>query len=339
MISIEQHVLEMWTVDPTDSLSIAQSKGLLPRSPDKNLPDLCAPEGLLVVLRLRKFEDFESEIEEKEEEEEVVLSKGRKVESGSGPKFGDSKRRDEDDDGGDRKGNHDNDEEEEEEEEDESKYKKKTNKYTVTDNTAESIRKSMMFNPLKRSLSPFCTTSTSTSLQDTSSSSSTLSAYSLEPECIAIFAPIGSRVSAALSSALVSWRATLRAQDKPEHRGGGGGRGSAATATATATAKGKNNSNSEYDGSLPIGILRAFIAAIDTYSIADCTGQGSGLSFGLNRDRDISGGLRDMIFDESIAVTANMIQPAAMKLCGLPGTGFLAMRYDMIISLSVYYNN
>ena len=105
------------------------------------------------------------------------------------------------------------------------------------------------------------------------------------------------------------------------------------TATATATAKGKNNSNSEYDGSLPIGILRAFIAAIDTYSIADCTGQGLGLSFGLNRDRDISGGLRDMIFDESIPVTANMIQPAAMKLCGLPGTGFLAMRYDMIISL------
>ena len=49
--------------------------------------------------------------------------------------------------------------------------------------------------------------------------------------------------------------------------------------------------------------------------------------------------LGDIIFDESIAVTANMIQPAAMKLCGLPGTGFLAMRYDMIISLSVYHNN
>ena len=29
--------------------------------------------------------------------------------------------------------------------------------------------------------------------------------------------------------------------------------------------------------------------------------------------------LRDMIFDESILVTANMIHPAAMKLCGLHG--------------------
>ena len=293
MVSMELHVAEMWTVDASDCLSIAQARGLLDQYPDKNVPKLTAPEGLLVVIRLKKFRDDEGE-------EMRALIEVEKV--NESPLKMKSKTKEEDDE----------EDDDDEEEEKDTRYETKKNKYSLPDSTADHIRASMMFNPLKRSLSPFCTTHSSS--------------YQIEPECIAIFAPIGSRVSSALSSALVTWRAALQAQGVPEHKGAGRRptNGNTPSKAHTLSSQGADGDEGESDGSLPLGILRAFVTAIDTYSVADTTGQGSSLSFGLSREG--SKGLEDLIFDESIPVSSGTIIAAAAGLRGVPGTGFLSMR-------------
>ena len=172
--------------------------------------------------------------------------------------------------------------------------------------------------------------------------------YSIDPTCIGIFAPIGSKVSAALTNALVTWRACLRSKNIPEHRGGGGsivlgksisnrGYGSKKTsidkkneekrkAENEERDEGKEEEGKEEDGLIPLGILRAYVTAIDTYSLANCTSQGLNLSLRSNGDISSGLGLENMIFDESIPVSSLTMIAAASMLTGLPGMGFLVMR-------------
>lgn len=166
-----------------------------------------------------------------------------------------------------------------------------------SDTKTDCVLKSMMFNPLKRSLSPFCSPSSFTSTTDI-----------IEPVCVAIFAPRGSKISALLRSPLMTWRSTLRSKGLPEHRGG----------------RGYGDVTGRVDGSVPSSILKAFVAAIDSYSIADCSSHGSGFGGGLE---SAGTGLEDMLWDESAGASSGTICAAGRELSGLSGTGFLAMRY------------
>lgn len=324
---MEQHVAEMWTIDPAECLAIAHANGLLLHNLDEDgyLPELSAPKGLLVIIRLKTSYDHEIN---KKAEVDNEINKCVRSES----QF--DKYTHEDDD---------LDSEEEEGEDDEETVRQdpsRTIKFSQNHGTEKLIRQSMMFNPLRHSLSPFCPDLTLTSQSSvptpviapcpTPTALSPGFSYSIEPTCIAIFAPTGSKVSAALTSALVTWRAALRSQDIPHHRGGGGSKtvdssGGVAIRSQGSTRIVGDKKEKEENGSIPLGILRAFIAAMDMYSIADSTSRGIGLSLGLSRDT--SGGLGDIIYDESIAVPATtIVAAAAANVSGIPGTGFLAMR-------------
>jgi hypothetical protein len=275
LISFEHHVAELWTVDASECLTIAQSRGFIrnppsgPESELRGLPAPQAPDGLLIIIRLNEFQDCECDTTADIDASNTLQHDSEAEEDG-----------DDDDTNVGRRGGG-------------SRRVKNTTSVTQIDR----VRKSMMFNPLKRSLSPFCSPS---------SSSSNINIF--EPVCVAIFAPRGSKISAALGSPLLTWRSTLRSKGLPEHRGG----------------RGEVYASEREAGSVPSSVLKAFIAAIDSYSIADCSSNGSGLK--VSTDSAVTG-MEDMIWDESTGATSSTVCAAGRELSGLPGTGFLAMRY------------
>jgi hypothetical protein len=286
LISFEHNVAEMWTIDASECLTIAQSRGFIrnplsgPESEFRDLPAPQAPDGLLIVMRLKEFQDCEcdattgidassisedeSEADDDDADDDDDINVGRRG-VGSGRA-----------------------------------------RNTTSDSKMDHVRKSMMFNPLKRSLSPFCSPSSSRSTTDI-----------LEPVCIGIFAPRGSKISAALRSPLMTWRSALRSKGLPEHRGG----------------RSKVDVSEGETGSVPSSVLKAFVAAIDSYSIADCSSHGSGFGVG---PESAGTGLEDMIWDESTGSTSGTVCAAGRELSGLPGTGFLAMRYFR--ACSIYFD-
>jgi hypothetical protein len=278
LISFEHHVAELWTIDASECLTIAQSRGFIrnppsgPESELRGLPAPQAPDGLLIIIRVNEFRDCECDTTA-----DIDASNTSQHESEAEEDDNDD---DDDDTNVGRRGGG-------------SRRVKNTTSVTQIDR----VRKSMMFNPLKRSLSPFCSPS---------SSSSTINIF--EPVCVAIFAPRGSKISAALGSPLLTWRSTLRSKGLPEHRG----------------RRGEVDVSEGEAGFVPSSVLKAFIAAIDSYSIADCSSNGSG--FGVSTDSAVTG-MEDMIWDESTVATSSTVCAAGRKLSGLPGTGFLAMRY------------
>ena len=305
LICMEQHVAEMWTVDGSECLSLAQALGLV-QTASEEVPEPSVPEGLLVVLRLKQFE-------------EVPLGEGM-VEAGR--QEGKENRSNE--------GKHDEEEEDEEEEEGGGYGKARV----VDDVVVSSMRRAMMFNPLQRAMSNLCVGPVNSSGSGSGSGSGSNSGSGSDSgsgsQCIALFAPMGTRVFAAISTALVSWRRALRAQDVPEHRGGAGKR----------PRGGPGGPEGTPEGGLPVGILRAFVIALDAWSIApaDISGPGSMLGMGLGGSTGSSGlrltssgqmGMDDLVYDESVPVSCATIlgaAAAAVARGGLPGSGFLAMR-------------
>jgi hypothetical protein len=293
-VCMELHVAEMWTVDAEDCLSLAYSKGFAKQTSlssfGNNLPEPSVPEGLLVILRLKQFDQSEEEGEETEKDSTYDNES-------------DFKERDDDDD--------------DDITDDRTSNSRKNN----ASKTEENLRKAMMFNPLKRSLPQFCNRNTNTNKNNNEKKSNNKN-Y-VEPQCIAFFVPTGSRAGAALGTALSSWRATLRSIGVPEHRGGG---------VKQNDFNFNNNNKVKYednvdDGSVPSGILRAFVTAIDSWSIAeDESGQGS-LGFGSGDSSTGRFGLQNTVYDESIPISSDTILEAAKSLSNILGTGFLAMRY------------
>ena len=82
----------------------------------------------------------------------------------------------------------------------------------------------------------------------------------------------------------------------------------------------------EEDGMIPLGILRAFVTAIDMYSLGNCTSQGLNLSVRSRRETTSGFELENILFDENIPVSSLTLIAAASMLNGLPGNGFLVMR-------------
>ena len=255
---------------------MAQSRGFIRSSPSSSesefqgLPAPQAPDGLLIIIRLKKFEDCECD---------TTIDSDVPSESKNDSE---AERDDEDDDT----------------DQDRRRGGSGRTSNATSDSKIDRARKSMMFNPLRRSLSPFCSSSSSSSMIDI-----------LEPVCVAIFAPRGSKISAALRSPLMTWRSVLHSKGLPEHRGG----------------RGEGDVSGGDEGSVPSSVLKAFVATIDSYSIADCSSHGSGFGAGLE---SAGTGLEDMIWDESTGASSGTIWAAGRELCGLPGTGFLAMRYS-----------
>jgi len=199
---------------------------------------------LLVVLRLKRFDD------------------GTTPEDGGKENRRDRPRRD----GG------DGDEEDDEDDDDRIKGDGKRRSGAaaaaagVDEDTASAMRNAMRFNPLHRALSPLFTAS--------SAAATAGAGAGAVADCVAFFAPAGTRVSAAVTTALGSWRAALRAHDIPDHRGSAGtkrsannNRGNAAANTAAAAAAAP--------GAVPVGILRAFAAAVDAWSLAPADSSGA----------------------------------------------------------------
>ena len=122
------------------------------------------------------------------------------------------------------------------------------------DVAATSMRRVMNFNPLHRALS-------------------SLFVGPGAADCVAFFAPAGTRVLAAVTTALVSWRAALRAHDVPEHRGGAGSRRAPAARGGGGGAAPGGAGGA--DGAVPAGILRAFAAAVDAWSVAPADSSGA----------------------------------------------------------------
>jgi hypothetical protein len=296
-VCMELHVAEMWTVDAQDCLSLAYSKGFGKSSSSRiNLPEPSVPEGLLVILRLKQFNQSEEEEEEEEEKSDKDSMHGDES---------DFKEADDDND------------------DDTNDNRTNNSRKNNASNAEENLRKAMMFNPLKRSLSLFCNRNTNKNLNKNNIENERNNSSYKEPHCIAFFVPTGSRASAALGTALPTWRATLRSIGVPEHRGGG----------VKQNDFNFNNINKlkKYedvdDGSVPSGILRALITAIDCWSIAeDESGPGS-LGFGSGDSSNGRFGLQNTVYDESIPVSSDSVLKAAKTLSNILGTGFLSMRY------------
>jgi hypothetical protein len=289
---MELHVAEMWTVDAQDCLSLAYSKGFGKRSSSgNNLPEPSVPEGLLVIFRLKQFNQSEEE-EETNDKDSIHRDEI------------DLKEADDDDDTNDDRTNN--------------------SRRNNASSAEEDLRKAMMFNPLKRSLSLFCNRNTNKNSNKNNSENEGNNSSYKEPQCIAFFVPTGSRASAALGTALPTWRATLRSIGIPEHRGGGVKQNDFNFNNINKLKKYEGNVN---DGSVPSGILRALITAIDCWSIAeDESGPGS-LGFGLGDSSSGRFGLQNTVYDESIPVSSDSVLEAAKSLSNILGTGFLAMRY------------
>ena len=287
-------------VDASECLSLAQTMGLIRSNGDnETLPEPSVPDGLLVILRLKQFDESAVDIQHNLRTMEANQAAAAVQEGKENRRTNyEEKNRDDDD---------------EEDDDDDDTYHRKPTQPLVDDVTITSMRTAMMFNPLKRALSNLCT-------DDQTGS-----------QCIALFAPMGTRISAAISTALISWRAALRSQDIPEHRGQGNKRTTTSSAT-TITGTSPNRGIESVEGSVPMGILRAFVTALDTWSIAPADTSGPGATWGLGGEsRPVSTAqisMDDLLYEENIPVSSATLLAAAKQSTqgGVPASGFLAMR-------------
>lgn len=275
LFSMEHHIAEMWTIDATDCLTIAQSRGLIRnRSPwnlgTQDLPDPSVSEGFLLIFRLKSSDDHMID---------TFNPSNDKVHRG------------------------DNQEKNANlstyEECDRVKPTQTNRKNSSLGESSESdIEKSMMFNPLKFSLSPLCSPSSGCRLDDV-----------IEPECLAIFVQNGSKLAAMTSSALMTWRHTLESLDIPQHKGEG---------------KVQSLGGRDCSGLIPSSILKSYVSAIGTCALSSTSSQSSQFS-----DGDIKYSMTSMSCSENIPLSASTVLAAGTSQSGLPGTGFLAMRYSL----------
>lgn len=263
---------EMWTLDCSDLIHLAHSRGILQKTNtpigQKILPELTAPDGFMIIFRLKTSQELCSS--EGTVSESDNNSEGSYGEEKSSQQYRDTRER---------------------------------SRPTSAEDASSSNKRvtdSRTYNPLQQSLSPFCLPSSNSS-------------DVIEPTYLGIFAPTGSKLSAALSSCLISWRAALQSLDIPVHRG-------------NSRSTREKDSALGCDGAVPSSMILAFISAIDANSLADCLSQGTG--FGSSGDSEGDGkGFRSVLHDESIPVSANAMLAAAADEHGFPGTGFLSMRY------------
>lgn len=278
LFSMEHHIAEMWTIDASDCLSIAQSRGLI-RQPSpwnlgtQDLPDPSVAEGYLLIFRFKSSDDFNTERNEKIEEKDV-----------------------DSDDYGENinvRGMHRN-------------LKKASIDRERNKEREEDIVESMTFNPLKHSLSPLCSPSSGCASHDI-----------IEPQYLAIFVQNGSQLAAMMSSALATWRQTLRSLSIPHHKGEDSkGQG------LSQTGRGRN-----MDGLIPSSIFRAYVAAIGTCAMAMAMTMtdSSSSSYHFSRE-ETKYDTNSMSSSENIPLSARTILAAGTSLSALPGTGFLSMR-------------
>ena len=287
LFSMEHHVAEMWTIDASDCLSIAQSRGLI-RAPSlwnlntQDLPDPSVAEGYLLIFRLKSSDDF------KMETTNSIINKsyGGEIEE----KNVDSKHYSESNNV---KGMH--------------RSLKKTfiNKDEDSDRDSDKdIIESMMFNPLKYSLSPLCGPSSGCTSDDI-----------IEPQYLAIFVQNGSQLAGMMSCALVTWRHTLRSLNIPQHKGehkGEEGKG-----------KGLSHNGRNMDGLIPSSILKAYVAAIGTCAMTTTDSSSSSNHFSREETKYDTNSISS---SENIPLSARTVLAAGTSLSALPGTGFLSMR-------------
>ena len=275
LFSMEHHIAEMWTIDASDCLTIAQSRGLI-REPSpwnlgtQDLPDLSVSEGFLLIFRLKSSDDHMME---------TFNPTNHKAHGG------------------------DNEEKNatlsnyEESDRVKPTHKNRTN--SSLDKSPESdIEKSMMFNPLKVSLSPLCSQSSGCRLDDV-----------IEPQCVAMYVQNGSKLVAMTSSALITWRHTLESLDIPQHKGEG---------------KVQSLGWKDYSGLIPSSILKAYVSAIGTCALSSTSSQNSHFS-----TEDTKYSMTSMSCNENVPLSARTVLAAGTSKSGLPGTGFLAMRYSL----------
>jgi hypothetical protein len=275
LFSMEHHVAEMWTIDATDCLTIAQSRGLIINpSPwnrsTQDLPDPSVSEGFLLIFRLKSSDDHK--IETFNPTNDVLLGGDNEEKNATLSTH---------------------------EESDRVKPTHTNHKNSSLEKSSESdIEKSLTFNPLKFSLSPLCSPSSGCRLDDV-----------IEPQCVAIFVQNGSKLAAMTSSALMTWRHTLESLDIPQHKGEG----------KVQSLGGEDNS-----GFIPSSILKAYVSAIGTCALSSTSSQSSHFS-----DEETKYSMTSTSCSENISLSARTVLAAGTSLSGLPGTGFLAMRYSL----------
>ena len=276
--------------------------GLIRSNGDNDtLPEPSVPDGLLVILRLKQFDESNQPSVDMQRTLEASQAAAAAQEGKENRRSNYEEK------------NHDDDDEDDD---DDDTYHRKRAQPLVDDITITSMRTALMFNPLKRALSNLCT-------DDQTGS-----------QCIALFAPMGTRISAAISTALISWRAALRSQDIPEHRGQGVKRATTTSSATSITATGTspNRGIESVEGAVPVGILRAFVTALDTWSIAPADTSGPGATWGLGGEsRPVSTAqtsMDDLLYEENIPVSSATLLTAAKQSTqdGVPASGFLAMR-------------
>lgn len=275
LFSMEHHVAEMWTIDATDCLTIAQSRGLI-REPShwnlgtQDLPDPSVSEGFLLIFRLKSSDNHVMD---------TFNPTSDKVHGGDNEEkyatlftFEDSDRV---------KPTHTN-----------------CKNSSLGNSPQSDIEKSIRFNPLKFSLSPLCNPSSGCRLDDV-----------IEPQCLATFVQNGSKLAAMTSSALITWRHTLESLDIPQHKGEG---------------KVQSLGGGDYNGLIPSSILKAYVSAIGTCALSSTSSQSSHFS-----KEGAKYSMNSMSCSENTLSSARTVVAAGTSISGLPGTGFLAMRYSL----------
>jgi hypothetical protein len=275
MFSMEHHIAEMWTIDATDCLTIAQSRGLI-RSPSpwnlgtQDLPELSVSEGFLLIFRLKSSDDHKMEMFNPTNDK--VHRGDNEEKNATSSTYEDSDR---------------------------VKPTNTNRKNSSLEKSASSdIEKSMMFNPLKLSLSPLCSPSSGCRLDDV-----------IEPQCLAMYVQNGSKLAAMTSSALLAWRHTLESLDIPQHKGEG---------------KVQSLAGRDYSGLIPSSILKAYVSAIGTCALSSTSSQSSHFS-----DEETKYSMTCIACGENISLSARTVLAAGTSQSGLPGTGFLTMRYSL----------
>lgn len=289
LFSMEHHIAEMWTIDASDCLSIAQSRGLI-RAPSpwnlgtQDLPDQSVAEGYLLIFRLKSSKDFKTKTTNS------VIDKSYVGEMEE--KNVDSKHYEESNNV---KGMHRN--------------IKKTSIDTDKDLDKEKDRdivESIMFNPLKHALSPLCGPSSGCTSDDI-----------IEPEYSAIFVQNGSQLAGMMRCSLVTWRHTLRSLNIPQHKGEEGQEGKD---------KGLSHTGRNVDGLIPSSILKAYVAAIGTCAMTMTDSSPSSSHFSREETKYDTNSMSSY---EHIPLSAGTVLAAGTSLSALPGTGFLSMRYGL----------
>jgi hypothetical protein len=275
LFSMEHHIAEMWTIDATDCLTIAQSRGLI-RNPSpwnlgtQDLPDPSVSEGFLLIFRLKSSDDHIMETFNPTNDE--VIGGDNEEKNATTSAY---------------------------EESDRVKPTHTNRKNSSLDKSAESdVENSLLFNPLKVSLSPLCSPSSGCRFDDV-----------IEPQCLALFVQNGSKLAAMTSSALMTWRHTLESLDIPQHKGEG---------------KVQSLGGRDYSGLIPSSILKAYVSAIGTCALSSTSSQSSHFS-----DEETKYSICSVACSENVPLSARTVLAAGTSLSGLPGTGFLAMRYSL----------